>query len=479
MIISYSVCQRDEAMAVSTLEWAHTLDGKLPYHAVLSVGDGVEMAPVLKAMENLFARVEVIGSSAPESWPQGKNAAFQNLVRWLEAARKGESFFWWEPDAIPLVKGWLAEIEREHVAGGKPFTGCVHDALKCMECVGVYPPNFMEYSPHNGMLCRAAPWDRCCGLEILQSVHRINHLMQFVNDVDGFPPTFTEDLSLLKPGAVLFHKNKDGSLVQQLSKGKIARFIGKLFNMEPRRNTEKKETITVVFAVCARDIEQAIHHARWLKQLGRKWGNMAKVVYDPECPAEKAAQLSGLLSDSFSMVVHCVYPTPANKSYPAVANYAFARAAEFMAAESAPWLWLESDAVVLKADWLEVLQKEYDSGGKPFMGPIVKEAGYGHTNGSAIYPPDVARRIPKALRQTAVAWDYAMRDEVNGDCHDASHLIQHLWGLVNGQASQTNGTQPPVGFTPELARRILLPSAVLVHRVKDNSLTDLLMKGIL
>jgi hypothetical protein len=481
MIVSYSVCSRDEAIAVSTLEWAITLDGRLPYDAILSVGDGVDAEPIHRAMEKLFRSVTEINSYAPNTWPQGKNLSFQNLVRYLDTKRSAESFFWWEPDAIPLKKGWLAEIEREHIAGGKAFTGFVHDALKSMECVGVYPPNFMEFSPTNGMLCRAAPWDRCAAQEIVGHVHRINHLMQFVHDVDGLVPTFENgDLSLIRKDAVLFHKNKNGSLVEQLSKGKIKRWVRKFFTAEAQRRREV-EPIVVVFAPCARDIDQAIHHAKWLRKLGRRYPHQAIVATDPECPNDKASALVAVLLECFQGISRFVYPTPTNKSYPAVANFAFARVAEMMASQSAPWFWFESDTVVLKADWLEVLQKEYEAGGKPFMGPVVKETGFGHANGSCVYPPDTVQRIPKALRQTSVAWDYAMRDEVNGDCHDASGIIQHIWGLVDGPSgrapSQTNGKRPPEKFTRELARKILLPSAVLVHRVKDTSLVEILMSG--
>lgn len=475
MIVSYSICRRDEAIALSTLEWAFSLDGKLPYHAILSLGDGVEAEPLREAMVKLFSKVTVIGSNAPESWPQGKNAAFQNLVRYLNDVRNQESFLWWETDAIPLKKGWLATLESEHLVGGKAFTGYVHDALKCMECVGIYPPNFMEYSPVNGMLCRAAPWDRCCGAEIIQNVHRANHLMQFVHDVDGFPPTFPKDAKLLKDGAVLFHACKDGTLIEELSKGAIKRFIGNLFK---KPEAKKSEPITVVFAVCAKDVEQAIEHARWLAKITPvKWPHKAVLAHDFDVPHAKSQELKGLLYGFFESFSTFIYPTPTDKTYPAVANFAFARVAEMMAHRSAPWFWLEADAVVLKANWLEELQKEYEAAGKPFMGPIVKENGFWHPNGSCVYPADTVRRIPNALRQTKYGWDYSMREEVNGDCHDASRLIFHLWGLVNGQPSATNGTQPPRNFTPEMARNILPPGAVLVHRVKDNSLVDLLMKG--
>lgn len=235
MIISYSVCLRDEAIAVGTLEWAYMLDGQLPYDCILSVGSEVRREPIIAECEKLFRRVTVLNSEAPPTWPQGKNATFQNLMRYADAVRLAEPIFWWEPDAIPLVKGWLTAFESEHVEGLKPFSGYIHEALWQMECVGIYPPNFLEYSPRLGMGCRAAPWDQCAGSEIVPHAHRMNHLMQFVHDINGFPPTFGEDLSLLQPGAVIFHTNKDGTLVEQLSKWKIPRATVEVIQPEPER----------------------------------------------------------------------------------------------------------------------------------------------------------------------------------------------------------------------------------------------------
>lgn len=476
MLVAFSVCRRDEANAMATLAWAHQLDGQLPYDCILTVANGVCCEPPLEAAKKLFRKVTVLDSAAPETWPQGKNAAFQQLVWHLYNEKITEPFFWWEPDAIPLKKGWLSTIEQAHLAGGKPFSGFVHPALQYLECVAVYPANYMDYS-QNGMLCRAAGWD-VCSKEVVPLVNPLNHLMQFVHDVDGFPPTFSDAESrlLLHPNAVLFHKNKDGTLVQQLSKGTVQRLMEKVREVfTPKAEAPPKERIVVVLPVCAKDIDQAIHHARWLKTLGR-FPNDAVLACDFETPHHKTFELKNLLDGCFRSVKSFLYPNPPDITYPAVANWAFARCAEMMANQTAPWLWLEADAVVLSKDWLDILQKEYEAGGKAFMGPIIKEAGHGHANGSCVYPADAVRRIPKALKSKD-AWDWAMRDEMMTDCHDGSHVMAHVWGVVNGQPSQTNGATPPMNFTPDLMRRCIPKGAVMMHRAKDTSLVELLMAG--
>jgi hypothetical protein len=234
MLLHLAVGPRDADSAVPMLEWMRSLDGQLDYDCYLTLNQSITKQPIIDAATALFRTVTVLETDAPDAWPQGKNYVFQNFVRYLDDKRIKDCFMWLEPDGVPLKKGWLTAIEQAHVAGGKPFSGFVHPALQSMECIGVYPHNFMDYSPHNGMLCRAAPWDAVAKGEIVPNCTPLNHLMQFVNDIDGFPPSFDtkESLRLLNPDAVFFHRNKDGSLIEQLSSGKWKRW----FSFSPKSN---------------------------------------------------------------------------------------------------------------------------------------------------------------------------------------------------------------------------------------------------
>lgn len=224
MIVSFSACLRDHQLAATNLEWMLSLDERLDYDCALSLGGGFDRNPIISAATKLFRNVTILDSGAPDTWPEGKNSAFQNVCRYFYEHKERRSFLWLEPDAIPLKKGWLRIIEEEHQRGGKPFSGFIHPSLNYMECVGVYPWNFIECSPTMGMLCRVAPWDMVAKDDIVPRAHRMNHLIQCVHSVDGFAPTF-RDLSSLQHGAVLFHRNKDGTLIEQLSQGQWKRFF--------------------------------------------------------------------------------------------------------------------------------------------------------------------------------------------------------------------------------------------------------------
>lgn len=233
MILALAVSKKDECLGLQTLEWARTLDGTLDYDCLLALGDGVSDA-LTETARKLFRVVTVLKPGSPETWPHGKNHAFQTVCRYVFEKQIRQPFLYWQCDAIPLKKGWVQAIEKAHTEGGKPFSGPVHQAMQMMEAVAVYPWNFIEFSPQLGMLCRAASWDRVAREDILPHCHPINHLIQCVHDIDGFPPTFEgkESMKLLKPGAVLFHRNKDGTLAEQLSAGKWKR----LFSFSPKAN---------------------------------------------------------------------------------------------------------------------------------------------------------------------------------------------------------------------------------------------------
>jgi hypothetical protein len=64
-----------------------------------------------------------------------------------------------------------------------------------------------------------------------------------------------------------------------------------------------------------------------------------------------------------------------------------------------------------------------------------------------------------------------MKDEMIWECHNAEPLIQHVWGIVNGQTHPILG-EAPVFRTQNEVKSWLNPKAVLFHRCKDASLID-------
>ncbi len=139
-----------------------------------------------------------------------------------------------------------------------------------------------------------------------------------------------------------------------------------------------------------------------------------------------------------------------------------------------PWLWLEPDAVVLRRDWLRVLEREYHHHQKPFFGPIVQ--GMGHMNGVGIYPANAQQKLKRTLSgPTGVAWDSEMMPEMIHETYDACNFIQHCWAIENGIPHPFHGAD--VAFpTQEHVDAWVLPSAVVFHRIKNTTLIERLME---
>jgi hypothetical protein len=285
----------------------------------------------------------------------------------------------------------------------------------------------------------------------------------FVHERTERSPENTFTLANLRKEAVLFHRNKDGTLIRLLQ--------DKLFPGE-RREVGK---IVCVFNLSPRDIDLGIAHARWLNRMATKWDHTAVIAHDPSCPVVKLNQFNQLIQPAFAKVESYTYQRPPFPQYPHAANWAWQSCAVKMHEQNNPWFWIEADAVVMRKDWLPVLQEEYERCNRSWMGSVVQHMG--HMNGSAIYPPDAAARMPAAMRSTVQAWDMDAKAEIAHDMHDAGHLMFHIWTVLNGDACPVGGGEIPANITADQLRRWLPRSAVYLHRVKDQSVINLLMKG--
>lgn len=221
MLVVVPFFNGDLARQTRNLEWAVELDSKVPFTAILAYEQGTRLDRITELADHLFAKVERFEydkfDGAP-AWPQPQNWAWQHAARYIHAKHK-DSWYWWESDVTPLKPGWLQAIEREHKRGGRLFTGNLVAPGTHVNGACVLPWNVCDYSA-NAMFCRQAPWDRVAGQDIVPTlVHSANNLFQHVWEVAGKPPTFPTWQSveyIVSPDAVVFHRCKDGTLIDRL-----------------------------------------------------------------------------------------------------------------------------------------------------------------------------------------------------------------------------------------------------------------------
>ena len=222
----------------------------------------------------------------------------------------------------------------------------------------------------------------------------------------------------------------------------------------------------------------AFKNLQWIHELDGKLPYRCMIPYEDGTDASIVKAMIDLAKETFADVHEFPYPEAQNKGWPAGANWAWQNVARYIPmfyTKNEPWLWLEADAIPLKKGWLDTLVAEYTKSGKAFMGHIV--ADMGHMNGVGIYPNHVSWFAKKPFMVEQSAWDVAIREEAEGETHNANHLIQHCWGLASNDKPQHRGDDPVASFrdTGHMLR-IIEPDAVLFHRCKDGSLIDCLQQ---
>ena len=141
-------------------------------------------------------------------------------------------WFWMEPDAVPLTPDWLDKIEDEYLAAKKPFMldKVITPTRSHNSGVGVYPGRVRDYTQRLWELSGGSPWDVFLAEEFTPFTHHTglihDKFYRVWEDPKSGPPVFpdAESLSIIEPGAVLFHRNKDGSLIERLreSRGSVS-----------------------------------------------------------------------------------------------------------------------------------------------------------------------------------------------------------------------------------------------------------------
>lgn len=451
-------CQSDAHLAKALVCWIKQLDGKLS-HGVLLVSDpGVDWAIASECVQiasSVFQRVEIVTSEEiTEGWVVGANTLFRTAANWFQERKIGP-WLWLEPDAVPLKAGWLDTIQSAYFAAGKPFFGSVMQAKELdlpqdyLAGVACYPADTWKRVSFSWDESRA--FDMATAPVTVPSAANTNLIQHFWGEKD-LPPTFVREktsesprnaltLAKIHPEAVIFHRNKDGSLLKLLG------------YKEPLSEI----AIDVVFPACSGDARLMVKNLKWLNFLHGKKDTTAVLLIDAFIADGVRAELINLAKVTFRDVVVHIYSTRA-VGWPQGPNRAFQEACNVMASRNSgrSWLWYEADMVAVVPDWLEQLSKEYLQANLSFMGTIIECMGW-HLQGTAIYPPNV-QHYCRSLPRIREAFDVALNAEITPHRHRANHLMKH------------DMAPPSFASAPDL--RAIDPGIVVYHPDKSGQLID-------
>lgn len=231
--------------------------------------------------------------------------------------------------------------------------------------------------------------------------------------------------------------------------------------------------VLLAFPYYRGDQDLALGLAQWMFEMGGCKGHKVLIVRDQGSDSGKDVLIKSELDKSFDSSEVITITGDVFHSWPQSQNLMWSQTARHIQFHTKePWLWLESDVVILKEKWLDLIEAEYKSCGKLFMGDLVNVHGIPpHMSGVAVWPGEVVQYAGVALISQDVAFDMAAKDQVLPQMHK-TNLIAHAWDrdLATGKGNRVFENYEQV------EREVLQPhpNAVIFHADKSGSLIRLL-----
>lgn len=219
MLVVTSCHPGDYQQTLRQAEWIAEMGGCRRHQVLFICDDRCDPGPIQSIYERSWGGgKQVMFTDHYRRWPQAPNAVFATAARIVASEYKAPWLFL-EPDAIPLVPDWLDRIEAEYEATEKPFLGdLVHignagfPVPPHMSGNAVYPADVME---HAGTLLLAdnEAFD-VVGADRVKGKMKVSKLILHRWKAPPFETLqdLEERIWQVKPGAVLFHADKTGSL---------------------------------------------------------------------------------------------------------------------------------------------------------------------------------------------------------------------------------------------------------------------------
>lgn len=235
MLVVLSCFSGDIQMSIRLMEWIAKLNGGPHQSSILLIVDSEIDWFDFKRLRNAaslafsdpFYRESRI---AAKGWSDAPNQVFH--LACSEAFKMTEPWLWLESDCVPLRKGWLEAIEAEYAQLGKPYMGDIYVSDKhppgtqpqFMSGIAVYPATAFQELKFAGKLA----WDMENAHHMIANGAHTDLVRHRWGEKD-LPPTFVERIEtnaavnaftpeMIRPQAVLFHRNKDGTLIDLLDK---------------------------------------------------------------------------------------------------------------------------------------------------------------------------------------------------------------------------------------------------------------------
>lgn len=229
MIAIINVCHKDRDLALRLLNYITLLGGVEKHDLLLQFSQRLKRDGLTDDLEaaakDQWASVSTMVPDTEDErgWPMSANHAWMHaLLKVREKIQK--PWLWLEPDCVPLEAAWLDKIEAEYSKAKMPFMGDeVVKPSHRMSGIGVYPPKVVAFLKKRRL--PDMPEKEAFDSFLAQEIVPFTHFTQLIQNVwstelgKDVPPTFpdADSLGMLDERAVLFHRCKDGTLLDRFS----------------------------------------------------------------------------------------------------------------------------------------------------------------------------------------------------------------------------------------------------------------------
>lgn len=232
LVLAFQWSEADAVQAIRVLEWAYQLRTRCPDMASVQM-PVVHFCPnrtpeylvtrVSALLESLGVavgevRVEPQFDLPDERYPRGSVWGFWHIAQW--ACSEGVDFMLMEPDAIPLTASWWSRIHQEWQDSQWPYIGHIEPAHpsggypRHMAGCGIYHKDVWRHIDPSRL---DLAFDVALGEHVVPLAQQSTCIQQVFGNTE--PPRFRSQMDvdrIIRKDAVLFHRNKDGSLIQLL-----------------------------------------------------------------------------------------------------------------------------------------------------------------------------------------------------------------------------------------------------------------------
>lgn len=301
LVVVLPVARPDYHLACRWLKWVKALndlqsEGALVHSLVVfgarSLTDLQQhnLADLAKGIEAGVFELNPEDYERPEyGYAAAANNMLLQALLLVEKKHPGHPMLWCEADTVPMRASWVNEIQVEYYQAGRPFMGDFHAQCDIPHMTGnaVYPPDWRKVAPSLLQVVAKDPewgWDSKCAAETVPQMHKACTIQQI-----WMPPRFTANtFGMVHPETALFHRDKNGSLIDFLS-ARLGLNVpleapdpGPRGNIMPSKTRGTEPRVDILIVTHAKDLEFLRYCVRGLQRFSGGFGGITVAVPEGE-----------------------------------------------------------------------------------------------------------------------------------------------------------------------------------------------------